>query len=85
MQEVSREGAGRRHLGGTWSGGGGGGGSSSHRGGGTKARQEGAHLNLMPCLQNLEMHDRLEHLIEKQISHGNFSTQTWAKTEHLGG
>lgn len=26
----------------------------------------------------------MEHLIEKQISHGNFSTQTWAKTENLG-
>nr|XP_036859104.1 tuftelin isoform X1 [Manis javanica] len=34
--------------------------------------------------ENLEMHDRMEHLIEKQISHGNFSTQTWAKTENLG-
>ncbi|XP_014647317.1 PREDICTED: tuftelin isoform X5 [Ceratotherium simum simum] len=32
--------------------------------------------------ENLEMHDRIEHLIEKQISHGNFSTQ--AKTENLG-
>lgn len=30
------------------------------------------------------MHDRMEHLIEKQISHGNFSTQTWAKTENPG-
>ncbi|XP_047421208.1 tuftelin isoform X8 [Sciurus carolinensis] len=35
--------------------------------------------------ENLEMHDRMEHLIEKQISHGNFSTQTWTKTENLGG
>lgn len=35
--------------------------------------------------QNLEMHDRMEHLIEKQISHSNFSTQTWATTENLGG
>lgn len=35
-------------------------------------------------LQNLEMHDRMEHLIEKQISHGNFSTQNRAKTENLG-
>lgn len=35
-------------------------------------------------LQNLEMHDRMEHLIEKQISHGHFSTQTWTKTENLG-
>ncbi|KAF6293997.1 tuftelin 1 [Rhinolophus ferrumequinum] len=34
--------------------------------------------------ENLEMHDRMEHLIEKQISHSNFSTQTWAKTENLG-
>ncbi|KAI5264030.1 Tuftelin [Manis pentadactyla] len=34
--------------------------------------------------ENLEMHDRMEHLIEKQISHGNFSTQTWAKTENPG-
>ncbi|XP_028358897.1 tuftelin isoform X5 [Phyllostomus discolor] len=34
--------------------------------------------------ENLEMHDRLEHLIEKQVSHANFSTQTWAKTENLG-
>ncbi|XP_047703926.1 tuftelin isoform X3 [Prionailurus viverrinus] len=34
--------------------------------------------------ENLEMHDRMEHLIEKQVSHGNFSTQTWAKTESLG-
>ncbi|KAG8520375.1 Tuftelin [Galemys pyrenaicus] len=33
--------------------------------------------------ENLEMHDRMEHLIEKQISHGNFSTQTRAKTENL--
>ncbi|XP_057649718.1 tuftelin isoform X1 [Chionomys nivalis] len=35
--------------------------------------------------ENLEMHDRMEHLIEKQVSHGNFSTQTRAKTENLGG
>lgn len=35
-------------------------------------------------LQNLEMHDRMEHLIEKQISHGNFSTQNRAKTENPG-
>lgn len=34
--------------------------------------------------ENLEMHDRLEHLIEKQVSHANFSTQTWVKTENLG-
>lgn len=34
--------------------------------------------------ENLEMHDRIEHLIEKQVSHGNFSTQTRAKTENLG-
>nr|XP_048283869.1 tuftelin isoform X1 [Myodes glareolus] len=34
--------------------------------------------------ENLEMHDRMEHLIEKQVSHGNFSTQTRAKTENLG-
>nr|XP_026259791.1 tuftelin isoform X1 [Urocitellus parryii] len=34
--------------------------------------------------ENLEMHDRMEHLIEKQISYGNFSTQTRAKTENLG-
>nr|XP_019595582.1 PREDICTED: tuftelin isoform X1 [Rhinolophus sinicus] len=34
--------------------------------------------------ENLEMHDRMEHLIEKQVSHSNFSTQTWAKTENLG-
>ncbi|XP_033051695.1 tuftelin isoform X3 [Trachypithecus francoisi] len=34
--------------------------------------------------QNLEMHDRMEHLIEKQISHGNFSTQARAKTENQG-
>uniref|UniRef100_P27628-3 Isoform 3 of Tuftelin n=1 Tax=Bos taurus TaxID=9913 RepID=P27628-3 len=34
--------------------------------------------------ENLEMHDRMEHLIEKQISHGNFSTQNRAKTENLG-
>lgn len=34
--------------------------------------------------ENLEMHDRMEHLIEKQVSHGNFSTQTWAKTENVG-
>ncbi|XP_062962414.1 tuftelin isoform X2 [Cynocephalus volans] len=34
--------------------------------------------------ENLEMHDRMEHLIEKQISHANFSTQTRAKTENLG-
>ncbi|XP_017733156.1 tuftelin isoform X3 [Rhinopithecus roxellana] len=34
--------------------------------------------------QNLEMHDRMEHLIEKQISHGNFSTQARAKTENPG-
>ncbi|XP_044614677.1 tuftelin isoform X4 [Equus asinus] len=32
--------------------------------------------------ENLEMHDRIEHLIEKQVSHGNFSTR--AKTENLG-
>ena len=34
--------------------------------------------------ENLEMHDRMEHLIEKQISHGNFSTQNRAKTENPG-
>ncbi|XP_017401740.1 tuftelin isoform X4 [Cebus imitator] len=34
--------------------------------------------------QNLEMHERMEHLIEKQISHGNFSTQARAKTENSG-
>ncbi|XP_052035815.1 tuftelin isoform X2 [Apodemus sylvaticus] len=34
--------------------------------------------------ENLEMHDRMEHLIERQVSHGNFSTQTRAKTENLG-
>nr|XP_012318140.1 tuftelin isoform X2 [Aotus nancymaae] len=34
--------------------------------------------------ENLEMHDRMEHLIEKQISHGNFSTQARAKTENSG-
>lgn len=34
--------------------------------------------------ENLEMHDRIEHLIEKQVSHGNFSTQARAKTENLG-
>nr|XP_044994185.1 tuftelin isoform X2 [Jaculus jaculus] len=34
--------------------------------------------------ENLEMHDRMEHLIEKQVRHGNFSTQTRAKTENLG-
>ncbi|XP_007530721.1 tuftelin isoform X1 [Erinaceus europaeus] len=32
--------------------------------------------------ENLEMHDRMEHLIERQVSHGNFSTQTQAKTEN---
>ncbi|XP_006217057.1 tuftelin isoform X1 [Vicugna pacos] len=32
--------------------------------------------------ENLEMHDRMEHLIEKQISYGNFSTQNRAKTEN---
>uniref|UniRef100_A0A2K6DGD6 Tuftelin 1 n=1 Tax=Macaca nemestrina TaxID=9545 RepID=A0A2K6DGD6_MACNE len=34
--------------------------------------------------ENLEMHDRMEHLIEKQISHGNFSTQARAKTDNPG-
>ncbi|XP_067583875.1 tuftelin isoform X1 [Pseudorca crassidens] len=34
--------------------------------------------------ENLEMHDRMEHLIEKQITHGNFSTQNRTKTENLG-
>uniref|UniRef100_A0A8C8YR11 Tuftelin 1 n=1 Tax=Prolemur simus TaxID=1328070 RepID=A0A8C8YR11_PROSS len=34
--------------------------------------------------ENLEMHDRMEHLIEKQISYGNFSTQARAKTENPG-
>ncbi|XP_068396896.1 tuftelin isoform X1 [Eschrichtius robustus] len=34
--------------------------------------------------ENLEMHDRMEHLIEKQVSHGNFSTQNRTKTENLG-
>ncbi|KAM5256127.1 tuftelin isoform 2-T2 [Ctenodactylus gundi] len=34
--------------------------------------------------ENLEMHDRMEHLIEKQVSHSNFSTQTRAKAEGLG-
>uniref|UniRef100_H0WRH5 Tuftelin 1 n=1 Tax=Otolemur garnettii TaxID=30611 RepID=H0WRH5_OTOGA len=34
--------------------------------------------------ENLEMHDRMEHLIEKQVSHGNFSTQARAKTESPG-
>lgn len=41
-------------------------------------------LTLRLVFQNLEMHDRMEHLIEKQISHSNFSTQTRAKTENLG-
>ncbi|XP_068946105.1 tuftelin isoform X3 [Petaurus breviceps papuanus] len=34
--------------------------------------------------ENLEMHDRMEHLIEKQISPGNFSTQTRTKSDGLG-
>ncbi|XP_051013634.1 tuftelin [Acomys russatus] len=34
--------------------------------------------------ENLEMHDRMEHLIEKQVARGSFSTQTRAKTEDLG-
>nr|XP_005541930.1 PREDICTED: tuftelin isoform X1 [Macaca fascicularis] len=34
--------------------------------------------------ENLEMHDRMEHLIEKQISHGNFSTQARAKIDNPG-
>ncbi|XP_004451790.1 tuftelin isoform X6 [Dasypus novemcinctus] len=34
--------------------------------------------------ENLEMHERMEHLIEKQISRGNFSTQARAKTENPG-
>uniref|UniRef100_A0A4X2LCC5 Tuftelin 1 n=2 Tax=Vombatus ursinus TaxID=29139 RepID=A0A4X2LCC5_VOMUR len=34
--------------------------------------------------ENLEMHDRMEHLIEKQISPGNFSTQTRTKSDNLG-
>ncbi|XP_036715131.1 tuftelin isoform X2 [Balaenoptera musculus] len=34
--------------------------------------------------ENLEMHDRMEHLIEKQVSHGNFSTQNRTKTENPG-
>nr|ACA57939.1 tuftelin 1 (predicted) [Plecturocebus moloch] len=34
--------------------------------------------------ENLELHDRMEHLIEKQISHGNFSTQARAKSESSG-
>uniref|UniRef100_A0A7N4PJZ9 Tuftelin 1 n=1 Tax=Sarcophilus harrisii TaxID=9305 RepID=A0A7N4PJZ9_SARHA len=34
--------------------------------------------------ENLEMHDRMEHLIEKQISPGNFSTQTRTKSDTLG-
>ncbi|XP_074044947.1 tuftelin isoform X3 [Macrotis lagotis] len=34
--------------------------------------------------ENLEMHDRMEHLIEKQISPGNFSTQTRTKSDSLG-
>ncbi|XP_010587735.1 tuftelin isoform X4 [Loxodonta africana] len=34
--------------------------------------------------ENLEMHDRMEHLIEKQVSHSNFSTQAQAKTENPG-
>lgn len=42
------------------------------------------HCNPVLAFQNLEMHDRMEHLIEKQVSHGNFSTQTRAKTENLG-
>ncbi|XP_072500937.1 tuftelin [Notamacropus eugenii] len=33
--------------------------------------------------ENLEMHDRMEHLIEKQISPGNFSTQTRTKSDSL--
>ncbi|XP_007485495.1 tuftelin isoform X1 [Monodelphis domestica] len=34
--------------------------------------------------ENLEMHDRMEHLIEKQVSPGNFSTQTRTKSDGLG-
>ncbi|XP_077803180.1 tuftelin isoform X6 [Macaca mulatta] len=43
-----------------------------------------AYLEAEIVLQNLEMHDRMEHLIEKQISHGNFSTQARAKTDNPG-
>lgn len=53
--------------------------------GGQRQARAGPILTSELMSQNLEMHDRMEHLIEKQISHSNFSTQTWATTENLGG
>ncbi|NWX46569.1 TUFT1 protein, partial [Steatornis caripensis] len=34
-------------------------------------------------LQNLEMHDRIEHLIEKQVSRGGHSTRVRSKSEYV--
>lgn len=34
-------------------------------------------------LQNLEMHDRIEHLIEKQVSRGGHSSRARSKSEYV--
>ncbi|KAF1586779.1 Tuftelin, partial [Eudyptes moseleyi] len=36
-----------------------------------------------PLLQNLEMHDRIEHLIEKQVSRGGHSSRVRSKSEYV--
>ncbi|NXX77761.1 TUFT1 protein, partial [Urocolius indicus] len=33
--------------------------------------------------ENLEMHDRIEHLIEKQVSHGGLSSRARSKSEYV--
>ncbi|EOA98072.1 Tuftelin, partial [Anas platyrhynchos] len=33
--------------------------------------------------QNLEMHDRIEHLIEKQVSRGGHSSRARSKSEYV--
>ncbi|KFP13211.1 Tuftelin, partial [Egretta garzetta] len=35
--------------------------------------------------ENLEMHDRIEHLIEKQVSRGSHSSRVRSKSEYVGG
>ncbi|KAF1583541.1 UNVERIFIED_CONTAM: Tuftelin, partial [Eudyptes pachyrhynchus] len=37
----------------------------------------------LPLLQNLEMHDRIEHLIEKQVSRGGHSSRVRSKSEYV--
>lgn len=40
-------------------------------------------LTALCPLQNLEMHDRIEHLIEKQVSRGGHSARARSKSEYV--